>query len=127
MSILIVDDNKVVLNSISDYLALNGLSVDTAFNGLNALEKCQNFAYELIVVDHLMPIMNGIQFAKNVRQLESYISTPIIFMTTQGVSTVESFLKEGLFSLAIDKPLDNRALIQKINRLRSINTHHQSL
>lgn len=127
MQILVIDDNKVVLNSICDYLTSNGLNVDTAFNGLDALEKCQYLEYELIVVDHLMPIMNGIQFAKNIRQLRSYISTPIIFMTTQGVSTVEPFIKEGLFSLAIDKPLDNSTLIQKINRLRSTNTHHQSL
>lgn len=127
MSVLIVDDNSVVLASLSALLTCHSYKVETACNGLDATNKCQNTYYELILVDHLMPIMDGIKFSKNLRQLRKYQDTPIIFMTTQGCDTVSPYLDEGLFDSAIDKPINEENLLIIINSFISTNSRQCSL
>jgi CheY-like chemotaxis protein len=127
MKILIVDDNQVVLNSLSAMLIAHSYCVDTACNGLDASEKSQNQSYDLLIVDHLMPIMNGIQLVKNLRQIEQYSLTPIIFMTTQGQSALQSEYQSGLFNALVDKPIAEENLLNLIASYQRSNTLRQSL
>jgi DNA-binding response OmpR family regulator len=127
MKILVVDDKQAILNSLGAALTAHGYDVDTACNGLDASEKSQNEVYDLLIIDHLMPIMNGIQLVKNLRMNEQYHSTPIIFMTTQGQNSVQSEYKNGLFSDLIDKPINEEKLLILIGNYQNSNTHSQSL
>ena len=127
MHILVVDDKQVVLDSLRAALTAQGYFVDTALHGLAASEKLQNTVYDLLIIDHLMPIMNGIQFTKHVRQNECYDNTPIIFMTTQGQSSIKSLCNTDLFSAVIDKPINESNLLKLIKELLSSNTRYQLL
>ena len=127
MQVLVVDDKKVILDSLSRVLTAQGYFVDTAIHGLSAYEKLQNSNYDLLIIDHLMPIMNGIQLTKLVRQNKHYTNAPIIFMTTQGQKSLQLQCNTDLFSAIIDKPIDEPYLLKLINDLLSSNTRYQLL
>ncbi|ARD43330.1 response regulator [Colwellia sp. PAMC 21821] len=127
MKILVVDDNPAILDSLSALLSAQGYFINTASHGLAASEKLQSSCYDLVIIDHLMPIMNGIQLTKHIRQHEVYADTPVIFMTTQGRKTVKHICDISLFSAIIDKPIDEQNLLKLINDLLSPNSRLQLL
>lgn len=127
MQILVVDDKQIILDSLSRLLIKHGYNVDTACNGLAAAEKLQISDYDLFIVDHLMPVMNGIQFTKHIRQNINYNTIPVIFMTTQGKDTIHSLCDTSMFTAIIDKPIAEQALLKSINSLLTSNTRSQSL
>lgn len=127
MNILIVDDKQSVLSSLTALLANTEHSVVTASNGLDAFEKAQNQCFDLFVIDHLMPVMNGIQLVKNLRQYPGTQNTPILFMTTQSVKSLKSLPEYSLFTFAIAKPIQEQELFFFINQLSDQNTQRQSL
>lgn len=116
-----------MLDKISTVLINAGYDVDTACHGLAASERVLDTHYDLFIVDHLMPVMNGIQFTKHLRQHADYADATIIFMTTQGQSLVKSLCDSSLFSAIVDKPLHEAKLLNVINDLTSSNTRHQLL
>ncbi|SEK38167.1 two-component system, chemotaxis family, response regulator CheY [Colwellia chukchiensis] len=127
MNILVVDDKAIVIDKLSGLLSASGYAVASAINGLDASEKLQQADYDLLIVDHLMPIMDGIQLVKNLRQNEKYNHTPIIFMTTQGQDSVKQLCNIDMFTAVIDKPIDEQKLLDLVTSLESANSRYQSL
>ncbi|WP_440873883.1 response regulator [Thalassotalea sp. PLHSN55] len=127
MQILIVDDNNPVLEHIQSLLIERGFESVTASNGLDGLEKAQQSHYQLIIIDHLMPIMNGFQLAKNLRQNPNTAQTPILFMSTQDIGVIKNTAEAALVNALITKPIDENEFISHVYRLLDQNTQHQSL
>lgn len=127
MNILVVDDKQSVLNSLTILLESEGHNVTTANNGLDGFEKAQKSFYDLFIIDHLMPIMNGLQLSKNLNQHENYSSHPIIFMTTQDVDTIVNSSEANLFTAIVSKPIDENHLIKLISPLNNKNIQLISL
>jgi len=127
MKILVVDDNPIILDSLSELLLAEGYFVNTACHGLAGSEALLNVDFDLVIVDHLMPIMNGIQLTKHIRQHDIYADTPVIFMTTQGQKSVSFLCNSLLVTAIIDKPIDTQNLLKLVNDLLLANTHCQSL
>ena len=117
MDILVVDDKKSVRDSVSNLLTPFGYTVSTAVNGLDGLEKAQQAEYQLYIVDHLMPLMNGVTLSKNLKQTAFCENTPILFMTTQDKSSVESLAEFPLFDDLITKPLNEDEFTSAVKRL----------
>ena len=67
MHILVVDDKSAVRLALTNILEQQGHSVRTAFNGLDAFEKAHSELFDLYIIDHLMPVMNGILLSKNLK------------------------------------------------------------
>jgi len=120
MNILVVDDNKSVRDSLFNVLTQIGYDVECAVNGLDALEKVKSSSHQLCIVDHLMPLMNGVQLTKNLKQNEQYKNIPIIFMTTQGSDAVKLLPECQLFYAVINKPLEQDQLLTLISQLRPV-------
>ena len=76
--ILVVDDEKSMRDTLHIMLEKEGFNVDTAFNGLDALEKFKKGHYDLVLTDLKMPEYNGI---KLIEEITSQSDTPIIIMT----------------------------------------------
>lgn len=127
MNILVVDDNASVLSQLQQTLTANSYNISTAINGLDGYEKAQTVNADLIIVDHLMPLMNGIQLSKNIKQSDHLSDTPIIFMTTQNVQSVKDLVEESLFSEILSKPIDENKLLCAIEQLNQENTLRLSL
>lgn len=108
MKILVVDDNKAVQEKIAALLISQGHSVDLATNGLDALGKAKQADYKLFVIDHLMPLMNGVKLTKNLKKSALFSDVPVIFMTTQGTQTLKKLVEFSLFDKVIDKPINEQ-------------------
>lgn len=127
MNILVIDDNVLVQTEISNLLRQHGYSVTIASNGLDAYEKAQQEHFDLLIVDHLMPLMNGIQLIKNIRQLSEYDGKAIIFMTTQGAESLKNDKVSTQVNHIIDKPVNEQNLLSLICQFNKKNTHQRTL
>jgi len=117
MNILVVDDKKSVRESISKLLIPLGYTISTAVNGLDGFEKAQQAPFHLYIVDHLMPLMNGVTLSKNLKQTPFCAETPILFMTTKGKASVENLPEFNLFDDIITKPLNEAEFMSIVKRL----------
>ncbi len=113
--VLIADDEPDILEIISYNLTKEGYEVSTAKNGIEALEKIPSFKPDLVILDIMMPKMNGVEVCKNIRSKPEYNNTLIIFLTA--LSDESSQIK-GLESGAddyVNKPISPKVLISRVN------------
>jgi DNA-binding response OmpR family regulator len=82
MRILIIEDQPEILQNIADYLELKGYLVDCAYDGLGGLHLAVTQPFDLIILDLMLPGMDGITLCKRLRQ-DAQISTPIIMLTAR--------------------------------------------
>ncbi|WP_105901629.1 response regulator transcription factor [Vibrio gangliei] len=96
MKVLIVDDTYSVVETIVDYLELEGMTVDCAYNGESALTLIKDNHYDVIVMDIMMPKLDGISTVKKIRD-ELFCSTPILFLTAKDTlnDKIEAFQSGG--------------------------------
>lgn len=80
--ILIVDDDDEIRELLEFDIASSGYFVDTATNGLEGLNKALNNTYDLILLDVMMPKMNGFDVCKNIRQAK--LAVPVLMLTAKG-------------------------------------------
>ena len=93
--ILVVDDDPLVTQLIVDTLTREGYRLDSAPNGVAALEKIQHQRYDLILSDLHMPQLNGVGLYLTLTQRLDRLSEKIIFVTgSAGSSELHRFLKE---------------------------------
>ncbi len=115
MRILVVEDEKKVASFIKKGLEEEFYQVDLASNGREGLEMVIGNEYDMIISDVMMPVMNGIQFVKEIRKNE--INTPILFLTIKD-STKDKV--EGLDCGADDyltKPFSFEELTARVRSL----------
>ena len=120
LHILIVDDKPAIRESVSVILSKLGCSFEEASNGLSALEKTKQDNFDLFIIDHLMPIMDGLKLIHNLKAASRTKNTPIIFMSTQNISELEGVDEVNLCERVIPKPIDEKSFEIAINQL--INT-----
>lgn len=80
--ILIVDDDDEIRDLLEFDIAQSGYFVDTACNGKEGLNKVLNNSYDLVILDVMMPEMNGFDVCKNIRQAK--LSIPVLMLTAKG-------------------------------------------
>ncbi|MBN1427529.1 MAG: hybrid sensor histidine kinase/response regulator [Anaerolineae bacterium] len=83
-TILVVDDDPVMLASVSDILKISGYALLTAVNGAQALQVMQHQTPDLIVADIMMPEMDGYQFCRAARENPAWRAIPFVFLTARG-------------------------------------------
>lgn len=127
MNILVVDDNKAVQEKLAALIISQGHNVDLAINGLDALGKAQQGNYQLFVIDHLMPLMNGVQLTKNLKANQLSSKIPVIFMTTQGIHTLKNLVEFSLFDKVIDKPINEECFLTIVSELSGADFESETL
>lgn len=81
MNILVVDDEKLIVKGLAFSLEQDGNTVDCAFDGQEALDKITAGGYDIVLLDLMLPIIDGINVCKAVRQ---FSRIPIIMLTAKG-------------------------------------------
>jgi len=122
--ILIVDDEPDTLNLLKCYLETMDFTVITASNGFDGIEKAQKEKPDLIILDVMMPGMDGFQVCKMIRSNFTINHVPILFLTCK-VSVEDTI--QGLNSGGddyISKPFDFRELISRIHTLMRRTKQH---
>ncbi len=115
MNILFIEDEKEFAQSLEKLLKLNHYLVDLAYNGERGLKLLEKKSYDLIILDIMLPRMDGFEVAKKIRQ--NRVSSPIIMLTAR--DEVDDRVK-GLNSGADDYLVKPFAFEELLARLRSL-------
>ena len=109
--ILIVDDEKNTVDVLREYAEFNGFVVDCAYDGIEALEKIEKNNYDCVLLDIMMPRLDGIETVRALREIKN---TPVILISAK---TQEEDKLLG-FSLGVDdyitKPFSPKEVIARI-------------
>ncbi len=110
--ILVVDDNAMNLAVAQDLLRKTKLQIDVASSGEECLEMVKRKAYHLIFMDHMMPVMDGVETLHAVRALEENPSKdiPIIALTANAVVGAKEFYLDAGFEDYLSKPIEPEKL-----------------
>lgn len=111
MKILVVDDEARIRDLIRKYAVFEGYSVDEADNGMTALEMCRSSTYDLIILDVMMPELDGFSTC---RELRKFSQTPVIMLSARG----EEYDRIHGFEIGVDdyvvKPFSPRELMMRV-------------
>jgi DNA-binding response OmpR family regulator len=115
--ILLVDDEVSVLELIRTTLETCGYVVDTAASSQEAMEKVRHDDYGMVILDLLLPDMNGFLLSQEIRRLRPGLGNRILFISgiLFGQSTIEQLGSVGAGFLS--KPFQLRALIEAVDRI----------
>ena len=113
--ILIVDDDTEIRDLLEFDISSSGYFVDTARDGMEGLNKALNNKYDLILLDVMMPKMNGFDVCKNIRQAK--INVPILMLTAKGtIGDKTSGFDSGADDYLV-KPFDIQEVLLRIRVL----------
>jgi CheY-like chemotaxis protein len=113
--ILIVDDDELVLIALGELLRPQGYEVHTVSSGSQALRELGADGYDLLILDIIMPEMDGFELCRRIRKKEKYKETPIVFLTAK---SREKDRRQGIevgANLFLSKPIAPEKLIELIS------------
>ena len=115
--ILIVDDDPDIIEILTYNLSNEGYDVKSAVNGIEAIKKAKKFIPDIILLDVMMPEMDGIEACSQLREIESLSKSMIIFLSARG----EDFTQIAAFDAGADdyinKPVKPKILLKKISSI----------
>ncbi len=115
--ILIVDDDPDIIEILTYNLSNEGYNVKSSVNGVEALKKAKKFIPDIILLDVMMPEMDGIEACSQLREIESLSKSMIIFLSARG----EDFTQIAAFDAGADdyinKPVKPKILLKKISSI----------
>jgi len=123
IKVLLVDDEKEFIQTLAERLEVRDFSVQTAFNGDEALSKVKEQDFDVVVLDVLMPGKNGIETLREIKSIKPLVN--VIMLT--GHATVETAI-DGMKAGAYDylmKPTDTNDLVGKITKAYNIKAEHE--
>lgn len=115
--ILIVDDEPSIILALDSFLTSKGYDTATATNGKQGLEEAGRFHPDLVLLDIMMPKMNGLKFAEEIRRNKKMCDTKIIFITAKGEQSdkMKGYIKGG--DDYIIKPFTTEQILSSIQFL----------
>ncbi len=115
--ILIVDDDPEIIEILNYNLINSGFITKSASNGLEAIKKANKFIPDIILLDVMMPEMDGIEACIKIREIKTLTNTRIIFLSARG----EDFTQIAAFDAGADdyisKPVKPKILLKKISSI----------
>lgn len=112
--LLIVDDENNIRELIKKYASFEGYEVCEAIDGLEAIEKCKNEDFDIVIMDVMMPELDGFSAVKEIRKVKNI---PIIMLSARG----EEYDRLHGFDLGIDdyvvKPFSPKELMMRVNAI----------
>src|SRR5690606_20196605 len=125
--ILVVDDEPDIVELIAYNLKREGYQVHTAFNGQEAVTTAKKIMPDLIILDVMMPKMDGIEACRLMRAMTEFKSSFMVFLTARS----EEYSEIAGFNVGADdyiaKPIKPRALLSRINAILRRNTQSEEL
>jgi two-component system alkaline phosphatase synthesis response regulator PhoP len=115
--VLIADDEPDIVEIISYNLTKEGYEISSAKNGVEALDKTNSFKPDLLILDIMMPKMNGIEVCKTLRSQPEFNNTLIILLTALSDETSQiNGLQTGADDY-INKPISPKVLVSRVNAI----------
>ncbi len=114
-TILVVDDNQDLLETFAMILKRRGYQVQTAVNGISAVDKFKKQNFDVTLMDIVMPEMNGVDAFKKIKQMQP--EAPIILMTAYSDEDLVQNAKDEGVRQILHKPIHIDQLIELINEV----------
>ncbi|KAI7874914.1 hypothetical protein K492DRAFT_168705 [Lichtheimia hyalospora FSU 10163] len=112
--VLLVDDDMIFRRLSTKLLQVAGCTIDVASDGLEAITKLGSRSYDIVLMDIMMPKLDGISATRNIRQYDTW--TPIISMTSNTTDRdVQEYILSGMTDV-LPKPLDSGTLRKLLER-----------
>lgn len=116
--ILIVDDEPMIRLLLNQLLQLDGYSVEEAQNGSDAIDKAKALKPDIIVIDYMMPVLDGLSACKEISQAPETADVPIIMLSANTKPELIRRSKEVGADLFLDKSENiPKGLIKAIDQL----------
>ena len=119
-NILVVDDEQMIREMIKKYAVFEGHKVTEAADGMEAVEICSRSSFDIIIMDIMMPELDGFSACREIRKTRS---TPIIMLSARG----EEYDKIHGFELGVDdyvvKPFSPKELMLRVNAIIKRSSH----
>lgn len=116
--VLVIDDNRMNIRVVEGLMREYGVKVSYALSGQEGINMLESKAYDLILLDHMMPEMDGIETFQHIRHKSDsyYKEIPIIALTANAIAGArEMFMKEG-FNDFLAKPVESSVLARVLKR-----------
>ena len=113
--ILVVDDDELVLIALRELLSPEGYEVHPVPCGAEALKKIDQNDYDLLILDIIMPEMDGLELCKKIRKKENYRETPIVFLTAKSRDEDRDEGIEAGANLFLSKPISPDKLLRIVS------------
>ncbi len=113
--ILVVDDSKINLKVASQILKPYNFNIINAESGYEALELAENSTFDLILMDIMMPKMNGIETLNRLKQIPGF-DVPVIALTADAIEGTDEKYKNAGFDDYLSKPIDRYILNKVLNK-----------
>lgn len=119
--VLVVDDNRITTKLLRRYLEANGYDASEAYDGVECLEKVAERAPDAIVLDVMMPRLDGYETVKKLRENPETAKLPVVIVTA--LNDVANQLKaiESGSDDFLSKPIEEKLLIAKVKLLTTVN------
>lgn len=114
--ILIVDDDELILIALGELLRPQGYEVHTSARPAQALERLEKERFDLLVLDVIMPEMDGFELCRRIREKEIQKETPIIFLTAKSRDEDREKGLEAGANLFLSKPISPDRLLALISQ-----------
>lgn len=127
-SILVVDDEKIITDLTSMVLSSRGFSVEAVSNGREALERAETMRPALVLLDYMMPELDGMQVLHALRS--RYPDTYVVMFTGKGSEELAVELMKAGASDYLRKPFNNQDLVDRIEnvlRIRRVELRNRDL
>jgi class 3 adenylate cyclase/CheY-like chemotaxis protein len=125
--ILIVDDEPFNLDLLEQELMDYDYTIERANDGVEALEKVESFEPDVILLDYMMPRMNGIEVVKRLRQDERRKAIPVILLTAKGSQEDKALGLDAGADDYVVKPFEPIELLARVRSMTRLKQMHDSL
>ena len=119
--ILTVDDSKTMRDMLAHTLKAAGHDVVQAVDGQDGLDQMGKHPFDIVITDINMPVMNGIEFIKEVRSQRDYATLPILILTTESSEEKKNEGRQVGATGWIVKPFDPDKLLKVIDKVSPAN------
>lgn len=130
VSILIVDDNEVNIQVARGLMSPYGMQMKEAHCGDEAIQAVQNYEFDLVLMDHMMPGLDGVETVHLIRELpeEKYRTLPIIALTANATGEARQMFMENGFDGFLSKPIETQKLNEILRKwLKDLNNSRASV
>lgn len=118
--VLVVDDNKITTKLLNRYLTAAGFTVTEAYDGVECLEKVEEQIPDAIVLDVMMPRLDGYETVKRLRAEPKFANIPVVIVTAlNDVANQVKAIEAGADDF-LSKPIEDKLLIAKVRLLTSL-------
>ena len=113
MKVLIVEDDHSILELLSTVFRRAGLDFESAADGAAAIRKLRSVSYDVILLDLMLPLVNGFEVLREMRSFAPWLRNRTIVLTAAADATLRDFDRSEVFAL-IRKPFDLQKLLGEI-------------